>query len=169
MLFGPLLSCQMNIPRWNLIFAGDGPTRENLEQLASQLGIADRVTFEAGWNRLDFRVIHQSTVVLVPFRCDESFGLVAAEAAFMNRPVIATNTGALPEVVLKGVTGLVVPPGQIDRLITAISSLLIDPTQARRMGTAARSRAEGLFGMDTFTGAHEILYERIIDDFRRSG
>ena len=75
--------------------------------------------------------------------------------------VVATDAGGLPEVVEHGVTGLVVPRGDVDALASAMESLLADPARRRRMGVAGRERALRLFDWDRTAEQFEQLYRDI--------
>jgi glycogen(starch) synthase len=146
-------------PRLRLALAGSGPARADLEQLARDLGIAGRVDFLGRVPEVP-PVLNLATFVLMPSRWEETFGLVALEAALLGRPVVATRVGALPEVVRDGETGLIVERGDDVGLAAAIASLLEDPERTRRMGQAARARALRTFGLDQSLDAYESLYER---------
>jgi glycosyltransferase involved in cell wall biosynthesis len=82
----------------------------------------------------------EHAIVVVP-SLGEGFGMVALEAAERGRAVIASDVGGLPEIVVDGETGLVVPPGDADRLAEAIVALAGDPERVRRLGAAGRHRA----------------------------
>ena len=157
-----LAEIRRRVPAARLVVAGDGPARTALAHEAATLGLADAVEF-TGWVRPDEvpSLLNRATVVLVPSRWQEAFGLVALQAAQMARPVVATDVGGLPEVVLDGSTGLIVPPESPAAIAEAVSALLEDPARARALGLAARARAERTFGFASFVGAHERLYARV--------
>ena len=83
----------------------------------------------------------KSLIGLLPSIGPETFGIAALEAMAMGRPVIASRIGGLPDIVIDGETGLLVPPGDGDGLRRAIEGLLDDPALRERMGQAARQRA----------------------------
>src|SRR5438094_9732319 len=72
----------------------------------------------------------------------EGFGIAVLEAMAMRKPVVATTTGGLPEIVQDGQTGILVPPGEPNALAQAIVSLLQDSTRGVAMGRSGRSRVE---------------------------
>lgn len=78
----------------------------------------------------------------------EAFGLVFLEAMAFGLPVVATAVEAVPEIVVQGETGLLVPPGDPAALAEACAALLGDPARARRMGEAGRARVALRFGWD---------------------
>jgi len=158
-------SIASRFPNARLVIAGDGPARQGLERLATDLGIAKRVEF-LGWvaPKEVPALMNTSTFVVMPSRWREAFGLVALEAALMARPVIATRTGGLPEVVDHLHTGLIVEREDTEALAQAISLLLSSPELAWRMGRAGRKRALQLFSWDRFVDAHDALYQRLIKE-----
>ena len=157
-----LAEIRRHVPAARLIVSGDGSARAGLAREAAVLGLDDAVEF-TGWVRPGEvpSLLNRATVVLVPSRWQEAFGLVALQAAQMARPVVATKVGGLPEVVLDGATGLVVPPESPASLAEGVSALLRDPPRARALGLAARVRAEQVFGFAAYVRAHERLYARL--------
>ncbi len=144
-------------PRATLVLAGGGPLLNQLSWLACRLGVAGRVEFP-GW--LDRPALQdefrRATAVVVPSTWAEPFGLIAAEAGASGRPVIASRTGGLTEVVVDGETGLLVQPGDIIGLADAMSRLIDDPISAQAYGRQARTRIAECFS-----------WERCIDSFER--
>jgi glycogen(starch) synthase len=84
------------------------------------------------------------------------------QAAQMARPVVATQVGGLPEVVLQGRTGLLTPPNDSHGLAEHIRYLLDHPAQAQAMGRAARERASQCFSLSRMADDYERLYARIL-------
>jgi glycogen(starch) synthase len=148
-------------PGTRLVVAGDGPEREKLERQASALGLIDSVEF-AGRVAPETaaHLIDASTLVVIPSRL-EGFGLVALEAAWMARPVVATRVGGLLEVVVHEQTGLLVENENSHALAEGIALLLDNPETATKLGRAARSRAEEVFGWERHVDAYEALYRKL--------
>jgi glycosyltransferase involved in cell wall biosynthesis len=90
---------------------------------------------------------------------EEGFGIPAAEAMGCGIPVVASDAGGLPEVVEHGVTGYVVPKGNVEALTEAIGKLLADPALRETMGKAARERAVRLFDWDVAAKSFDELYQ----------
>jgi glycogen(starch) synthase len=153
-------------PAPRLLLAGDGPERPRLEQQARALGLSERVEF-LGWVAPEDipKLINRATVVVVPSR-EESYGLVALQAAQMARPVVATWVGGLPEIVRHGSTGLLVESEQGEVLAAAIERLLDSPETAVQMGQLARQRVQRLFGWNEYLEAYESLYRRLAQEGR---
>ena len=148
-------------PQVEMVIAGDGPARPELERQAAALGLADRVAF-IGWVAPAQvpALLNTATVVVMPSR-SEGFGLVALEAALMARPVVATRVGGLPEVVVHEQTGLLVEPDDFAALAAALASLLAHPAVAARLGRAARERAQAVFIWDRCVDAYDTLYRTL--------
>ena len=89
----------------------------------------------------------------------EGFGLTAAEAMAAALPVVASNVAGLNEVVMDGVSGLLVRPGNPSELARAILTLLRDPKQAQRIGMAGKERVRELFSFDRFQKSYSALYQ----------
>jgi len=127
------------VPEATLHAYGDGPEREDLERLAEELGIGAKTTFfghvpDAGTRCGDFDVL------AVP-SSRESFGLAALEAMSCGVPVVATMVGGLPELIIDGETGKLVPPEDERAMADAILALLRDRELSARLGEAGRARA----------------------------
>lgn len=148
-------------PGLKVVLAGDGFERPELVQLAADRGIADDVAF-LGWvPNADLPPYYRAAAVSVIPSLEEGFGIPAAEAMGCEVPVVATDAGGLPEVVEHGVTGLVVPRGNVDALADAIGKLLADEALRRQMGVAGRARVLRLFDWDRSAEQFEQIYEAL--------
>jgi glycogen(starch) synthase len=149
------------IPRARLVLAGEGAARPELERLAAALGLAAAIEFVGAVAPGEVpALIDGASLVVVPSRWDEPFGLVALEAALMARPVVATRVGGLVEVVEDRTTGLLVERENPDALAEAVIRLLEDPAAADRMGRTARARARKRFAWERCVDEYDSLYER---------
>lgn len=110
-----------------------------------------------------------SDIVIVPSRYEEPFGLVALEAAWAGRAVVASDVGGLREVVERNVSGLLVPPEDPAALAAATCRLLDDPAARARMGAAARLRAETEFGFEAMVDAYETALAETARRHERRG
>ena len=91
----------------------------------------------------------------------EGFGLTPLEAMASGAAVAATRTGAAPQLVADGETGLLVAPDDLEALTAAIESLLADPDRAMAMGRAGRAKALGRHDIDAEAAAIEAVYEAV--------
>ena len=155
-------SLRRDRPGLRILIAGEGPSGPSLRRLAADAGIADCVEFVGPVERAAVpALINRATMVVVPSR-RETFGLVALEAAVMARPVVAADTGGLPEIVDHGTTGLLVPADDAIALEGAISHLLDRPHDAVAMGLKARRRALSDFSLEQHVSAYDALYRRLV-------
>lgn len=109
------------------------------------------------------RDIYQSIdICVVPSRCQESFGMVAAEAAFFGAPVVATRRGGLPEIVLDGVTGYLVDAEAPLQLAEKLLLLVQDKTLREQLGRAARAHAQQHFTREQMADRMETVFTRVL-------
>ncbi|TLM76674.1 MAG: glycosyltransferase family 4 protein [Actinobacteria bacterium] len=105
----------------------------------------------------------ERAAVLVMTSRSEGFPMLALEAMALGRPVVATRVGGLPEIVADGETGVLVAPGDEAAAARAMSRLLADAGERRRMGTAARHLIVDRFTQGVMTSAHLAAYRRLLD------
>jgi glycosyltransferase involved in cell wall biosynthesis len=119
---------------------GVGPERQRLEQLAQELGLADRVDF---LGHLPLRALtaeyRNATLFALP-STQEGFGIVFLEAMASSLPVVAARAAAVPEVVEEGVSALLVEPDDVEALAASLTVLLEDPAKRTALGEAGRAR-----------------------------
>ena len=134
--------------------AGTGPDRERLEKLANKLGLGDRVRFLGGVSDRELPALYNLASVYVGAsrRAErlgvEGFGIALVEASACGRPVVAGNSGGIPDAVRDGETGFLVPPEEPAAFADAICRLLADPAAANRMGQNGRRAVETYFNWD---------------------
>ncbi|MEX0906828.1 MAG: N-acetyl-alpha-D-glucosaminyl L-malate synthase BshA [Gemmatimonadota bacterium] len=142
-----------------LLLVGDGPDRLRVQQLSFDLGVADRVVF-LGKQASVAELLACTDLFLLPSEM-EAFGLVALEAMACGVPVIATNTGGVPELVEHGVSGYLAAVGAVDTMADAAMHLLQDRDAWRRFSVEARRAAER-FGADAIVSRYEAFYEEVL-------
>jgi len=129
----------------SLEIVGDGPELESLKSLCSELRLLEKVKF---FGTLSGAALYQRyagcSVFAMPSKTEKSdaegFGTVFLEAGLFGKPSVGTASGGIPEAILDGVTGYIVPEGDPARLSEAISELLTNPELAKKMGEEARKR-----------------------------
>ena len=93
---------------------------------------------------------------------DEPFGRVVIEAMAVGKPVVATNSGGVPEIVADGETGILVPHSHPEALAAALLDVLSQPERAREMGAAGMRRARELFDVKRVARMVEEVYEEVL-------
>ena len=131
-------------PAARLVVVGDGDDRARLEKKAKQLGITDAVNFLGKVTGEKLESLYRDCSFFVMPSSEEGFGLVFLEAMRASKACIAGN-GAAEEVVVDGVTGLIVPSHDRKGLLAAITRLFRDPELAARMGQAGHERYHAHF------------------------
>ena len=148
------------LPQAKFLFVGDGPMRPQLEDRARILGVADSIIF-AGL-RHDIPTILSLFDLFVLPSLWEGLPMAVLEAMAAGLPVVATAVGGTPEVVLDGITGLLVPPRDPQALAEGILRLLRDPDLRQRMGGAGRERVAAHFSVEQMVQRTEKLYEQLL-------
>lgn len=146
--------------RARVIFFGEGGQREELEAEATRLGVADLVHF-AG-HRSDLGKWMGNLDLVVHPALMEGLGVALLQAAAAGVPVVASAVGGIPEAVLDGKTGLLVPPRDPAALVAAIQELLEAPDRRAQMGAAARRRVLKEFDVSAMTDRHVELYGELV-------
>lgn len=143
-----------------LVIAGDGPERVRLRAVCLALGLKDRVTFAGEADRPRVRELLAGCELLVLASWSEGLPIVALEAMASGKPVVGTSVGGIPEVVIDGETGLLVPPGQSAALADAMVRLLQDSEGHRAMGRNARELVKARYDFPQ-------TVDRYLEAFRR--
>lgn len=157
---GLLLQALALVPGARLEVAGDGPLRAEWEELARSLGVASRVRFLGSLPLQGVVELYaRAAVVCVPSLWDEPFGYAAAEAMAMERPVVATPRGALPELLADG-RGFLASEPTPEALAAALDAAMGD--DPARLEAAARARAFALseFALDVVGTRYMECYQQ---------
>jgi len=144
-----------------LLLVGEGPELGRAEQLCRDLGISDQVVFMGTVSAIEPVLVH-ADLLFLPSET-ESFGLAALEAMACEVPVIASNIGGLPEVVVDGQSGFLRPVGDIDAMVAAAETLLSNEDLRREFGRNGRARAIEHFGQKEIVGRYRELYDEVVE------
>ncbi len=146
-------------PGVRFVVAGRGSREGELRALAAQHGIVDRFEF-LGYVDSVPSLLAVLDVVVVP-SLSEASGLTAMEALALGVPVVATRVGGLPEVVVDGVTGLLVDPADEAALARAVARLLDDPVLSSTLAAAGARRVEERFPVARMVDGYLRLYREL--------
>jgi glycosyltransferase involved in cell wall biosynthesis len=134
----------------------------------SPASLPPNVTVLRDWpNPAVMEAWRKSSIALVPSLWPEPFGIVVIEAMKSGRPVIASNTGGIPDIVVDGETGTLVPPGDHEALAAEIRRLVDNPQLAARMGQAGRRHVRE-FQATSVVPRIEQVYQTLVPGRPRS-
>jgi glycosyltransferase involved in cell wall biosynthesis len=148
-------------PKIHFAFAGDGPQFENLQRRIAEQGLTGRVHL-LGLRR-DVPQVLASLDLFVLATRREALGTSFIEAQAMGLPVIGCRTGGVPETMLEGETGLLVPVQDAPALAAAILSLTRDPARRRAMGEHAANFVRERYAVEKMVDGMETLYRRLLE------
>lgn len=147
-------------PGTTLLLVGEGPLRAEIERFAAGAATGGRVIL-AGFQDGIADIMKQIDVLVLPSLW-EGFGIVLIEAMAASKPAITTAVSSMPEIVLDGETGRVVPVRDPGALAAAMLEVLRDPARGRRWGEAGRRRVEEHFGIGAMTDRLEALFDEVV-------
>lgn len=148
-------------PGTRMTIVGEGDMERSLRGDLMESGLLGEVEFTGRVSSESIvEYYRRAKIVVIPSR-SEGLPLVAVEAAVMGLPVVATTVGGLPEVVVDGESGILVPPNDEKRLAEALLLLLNDPGWATRLGEKGRDRALALSNPILMAEAYISLYQEM--------
>ena len=155
----------------SLILAGDGPERQPLAALATQLGLDGAMQCLGHVANADIAAVYANADVFVTMSQVDPHPPAVLEAMAAGLPVISTRTGGALEFIEDGVTGVFVPFDDADALAACIERYAADPALRARHGAAARRRIEHDFSWEAVGRRYAAVYESLLDDDgrRRAG
>lgn len=154
-------------PDAQILIFGEGDLRPALQRQIKSLGLDHHVKL-VGF-RPDILSLLGGLDIFVMSSLTEGLGTSILDAMAASRPVVATTAGGIPETVVDGVTGLLVPPGHAAPLADAIITLLNDPPRRAAMGAAGLARVREHFTVDRMVERTLAVYERVADRRRAAG
>lgn len=155
-------------PDTQLVIIGEGPLRPQLERLAISAGLQQQVIFLGARPHSEvLNWMSKASVFCLPSVTSrsgdsEGLGIVLLEAQATGVPVVATRHGGIPEAVIDGITGFLVPERDVEILADRLIYLLENRDERRKMGRAARSMVEEKFDLKRQTAKLEEIYEGLL-------
>lgn len=143
-----------------LILAGRGNYIDHYRELAAREGVLEDIIFTGFVPEDEMPLYFNSADLLILPSCDraEGFGMVLIEAQACGTPVIGTDIGGIPYAVEDGMTGLIVPPGDIRKLAAAVTTLLSDGDLYRQMARKGPERVRELFTWEKSAAAYDQIF-----------
>jgi len=145
----------------NFLVVGDGPFRSYLEAMSRKMGLQERVVFTGQSEKVQ-ELLKIMDVFVLP-SLSEGLGIVLLEALAMQKPVIGSSVGGIPEIIQEGVNGFLSPPGDPLALAAKILRLLGNPLQRKKMGEAGRKSVEKNFSSEKMITETERLYLELLN------
>lgn len=153
-------------PEIKIAIAGEGPLKDELLAEAEKLGLKGNVFF-LGFLPDTKELLAAADLFVLP-SLKEPFGIAILEAMAAGVPVVATNAGGVPEII-KGETGVVVPPGDVEELAQAILGLVDDEPRRQRLTVNAARLVDDEFSVAEMVRRTDNLYQDLLADKRRKG
>jgi glycosyltransferase involved in cell wall biosynthesis len=148
----------MKYPRTKFLVVGDGELKKTLEALSFQLGISNSTVFTG--LRFDMPDILRTLDLFVHTSLNEGLGRVIVEAMASGVPVIASNVGGVPDVVLPNITGILVPPADVSALAAKMEEVISKKTCYRGLAINGRKAALN-YRIENMVEQIETLYKEI--------
>ncbi|MEM1901523.1 MAG: glycosyltransferase family 4 protein [Candidatus Nezhaarchaeales archaeon] len=150
------------------VIVGEGPMRKELMDKAYRSGFGHKFYFTGFIEDLELHELYRSCDVAVFPSLYEPFGIVALEALMAGKPVIVSDVGGLSEIVINGVNGLKVPPGDVHALSSAIEYLIGNPEVMRAMGENGAKIAREVYSWDTIAEKTLNLYLQVLQEYENN-
>lgn len=148
---------------WTWMLVGEGSLKASLQEFSARLGLDGHVCFTGSLSDTELHSLYAMCDLFVHPTLYEGSSLVTLEAMAHALPVVASAVGGIPDKVIEGGTGFLVPPGDVLGLASKIKWMSLHPQERERMGAAGRERA-ALFSWNRIAGQTEDLLVQLIDD-----
>jgi len=149
------------IPAARFFIVGEGELMNELQALAATLGLNQKLIF-TGF-RQDVGAFYQIADLFVSSSVQEGLGTAVLDALALGKPVVATNSGGIPEIIQDGETGRLVAPADPAALAEGIIELLTNPKEARRMAMQGQMMVRKMFSVDLMVEKNITVYRQILE------
>jgi len=157
-----LLDAMQKLPQEKLYVLGEGPEKEDLLAYAAGLGLknVEFLGFVTGEKKDS--MLKNASALILPSSCYENFPLSVLESYSVGTPVIASNLGSIPELVIDGESGLLFTPGDSNELYEKMHQLLTNPSESLRLGNNAFHQMVNYYSPDIHYQKLLNIYEQCI-------
>jgi sugar transferase (PEP-CTERM/EpsH1 system associated) len=159
-LFEAMVRLRRDHPAAHLCVVGDGELSDELKARAAELELGNAVSFMGA--RRDVPQLLNTFDAFVLSSYSEGLSITLLEAMAAGLPVVATDVGGNPEVVIDDVTGFIVRPRDPDALAGAMKAVMDDPDEAAGMGERGSDRVKRKFSLDVMVRGYEQIYEELL-------
>lgn len=132
------LTDRLNYYKLRLLIVGDGSLRSQFEKIVAINQLEDKVTFTGRIDYSEIEYHHNQIDIGCYLSVEESFGVSILESLACEVPVVASNVGGIPELIIDGITGYMVPPGNIDQAVMALEKLILNNKLRKDFGRNGR-------------------------------
>ena len=148
-----------------LRIVGGGPEEKSLKNLADDLGVSSAAEFvgQIDYGEVPSQLRKLDIYVAVSRYDSESFGVAIIEASSCGVPVIVSKKGGLPEVVIDGKTGIIVPAEDVESTAAALTELVSDPSRRKEMGAAGRQFVQEMYDWNRSLDIMETVYRQFVE------
>jgi glycosyltransferase involved in cell wall biosynthesis len=150
------------MPQARLVIVGEGYLMESLRTLVSQLQLSDVVIFTGFLEEIP-QIIATFDVAVLPSYF-EGMGRVLLEAMAMEKPVVGTRVGGIPDLIEEGLNGFLVSPGSRKELASTILKILSDKALAARMGLEGLKKMTDRFSAESMVRSIEVVYRDLLKE-----
>ena len=155
----PLVLAKISNARFFIV--GGGKLKGELKALATSMGLNEELIF-TGF-RQDVGAFYQIADLFVSSSVQEGLGTAVLDALALGKPVVATNSGGIPEIIQDGETGRLVTPADPSALAEGIIELLTNPEEARRMAMQGQMMVRKMFSVDLMVEKNIAVYRQILE------
>ena len=155
-------------PGCKLVVVGEGPEKAPLQQQVQQLGLSENVIFAGSIPNSELPAFYKAANIFVlPSIVDskgdtEGLGVVLLEAIAAGAPVIASNVGGIPDIVINKRTGLLVEQKSVEGLATAVMLLIEKPQLGRKLCAEAKKHVAANYSWETVSGKFFSVYQSVV-------
>lgn len=147
-------------PQLKFVVIGDGPVKKFLERMVHKMDLKGRVFFTGYMEDIPSVMSKLDVFVLPSYK--EGLSITLLEALAAARPVVASRTGGIPEIIMHNKTGKLIMPGDSRALAEAVEYFLLNPDEAKRMASAGQARTKEIFSRDEMLKSTEEIYRELV-------